>query len=226
VFNFILLLLHIISIGSLILIALRFGKQALIALLAMIMVAMNFFTIKQIDLLGLHVTTCDALSVGYLLGLNLIQEVFGKKSARRVFLICLFVAIAFCLLSMIQLVYIPNRFDDTQSAFTKILLPSARLIFASLLSFVVVLFFDLKLFAYLREKTQGKFFSLRMVLSIFISECLDTFIFTFAGLWGLVHSLFEIAVLSLAIKTITIALFTPFTALSKRHISVFANDEI
>ena len=70
--NFLVLCLHITTICALTILAMRFGKEVMIAWLSMLVVAMNLFVLKQITLFGLCVTSSDALGVGYLLGLNLI----------------------------------------------------------------------------------------------------------------------------------------------------------
>ena len=109
--NSIILVLHVTSVCVLTLFALRFGKELMIAWLSLLAVAMNLFVLKQITLFGLCVTSSDALAVGYLLGLNLIQEFFGGKTARKTVWISLFISASFVLLSQIHLAYTPNHYD-------------------------------------------------------------------------------------------------------------------
>jgi uncharacterized integral membrane protein (TIGR00697 family) len=115
--NSVILALHVAIVCGLSLFALRFGKELLISWLSLLAVAMNLFVLKQITLFGLSVTSSDALGVGYLLGLNLIQEFFGRKTARQTVWISLFIASGFVLLSQIHLAYAPNRYDLAQSHF-------------------------------------------------------------------------------------------------------------
>jgi len=214
--NSIILCLHISTICGLTLFALRCGKEAMVAWLCLLAVAMNLFVLKQITLFGLSVTSSDALAVGYLLGLNLIQEFFGRRFARKSIFISLFISCSFVFLSQIHLFYLPNQFDLTHSHFISLFRPMPRLILASLISFVIVQLFDLAFFSFLREKTAGKYLTARVTVALIFSQTLDTILFSYFGLYGLVSSVIHVICLSLAIKGIIIFLSAPFVALSRK----------
>lgn len=222
--NPLILCLQVATISGIVLIALRLGKESLTAWLAILVVAMNLFVLKQITLFGLHVTSSDALAVGYLLGLNLIQEFFGRKLARNVIWLSFFASSGFVILSQMMLAYTPNAFDTAQPHFLFIFSPAPRLMVASLASFLLVQLVDLAFFQYLSEKTQGKYLTLRTASALILSQTLDTLIFSFLGLYGLVASLTHVIVMSLAIKGIVILMTAPFIALSKKiakkHVSI------
>lgn len=221
--NSFVLCLHVAIICSLTLCALRLGREAMVGWLCLLAVAMNLFVLKQINLFGLSVTSSDALGVGYLLGLNLIQEYFGREQARKTVWISLFVACAFLVLSQIHLLYLPNRFDQAQPHFVFLLSPMLRILAASLFSFLVVQLVDLRFFAHLRARTGGKYLAARTTATLLLSQTLDTLLFSFLGLYGTVGSVADIILLSLAVKAIVICLSAPFVTLSKRvapHVQV------
>jgi uncharacterized integral membrane protein (TIGR00697 family) len=91
-----------------------------------------------------------------------------------------------------------------------------RLIFASLFSFLAVQLIDLSFFGFLREKTSGKYLTGRITLALILSQTLDTLLFSFLGLYGIVAHISHIILFSLAIKGVVILLSTPFIYLSKR----------
>lgn len=188
----------------------------MIAWLTLLAVTMNLFILKQITLFGLNVTSTDALAVGYLLGLNLIQEFFGKESARQTTWISLFLSSAFVLLSQIHLAYTPNAHDLAHPHFAFLLAFIPRIIIASLFSFVVTQLFDLSFFGFLREKTAGKCLTRRTALALILSQTMDTLLFSFLGLTGVLADIGHVILLSLAIKGFAICLSTPFVYLSKR----------
>lgn len=221
--NHIILFLHVTTICVLTLAALRFGKEMMIAWLSLLVVAMNLFLLKQVTLFGLHVTSSDALGVGYLLGLNLIQEFFGKKEALKSVWISLFIACGFLLLSSIHLAYLPNNYDTTHVHFQSLLQPMPRIICASLFSFLVIQFIDLSFFGFLKVHFQGRFLTMRTTIALLLSQTIDTFLFSYLGLYGLVASVPHIICLSLAIKGIVILFSTPFIIFSKKvvdHVKV------
>ncbi len=205
-------------IGGCLLFALRLGKEALSAFLALLVVLMNLFVTKQIDLFTLSVTASDSITVGYLLGLNLFQESFGRSETKKCIFLSFFIASVFCLLSFVHLIYTPNAFDYTHESFKVLLLPGFRIFSASLFTFFIVQFFDLRLFAFFRRKTEGKYLPLRIALSLILSELIDTALFTTLGLLGSVHSPLQVALLSFLIKLGSILLFIPFSMIAKKMI--------
>lgn len=217
--NPVVLCLHVTTISGLTLFALRFGKEFLIAWLCLLAVAMNLFVFKQVTLFGLSVTSSDALAVGYLLGLNLIQEFFGHPLARKCVWISLFISSGFVLLTQIHLLYTPNPYDLSQPHFLFLFKPMPRIILASLFSFVVVQLADIAFFGFLRKKTSGKFLTGRTVLALIVSQALDTVLFSYLGLYGLVASVGDVICLSLIVKAVVIVLSTPFVSLSKKVVS-------
>lgn len=216
ILNPLILCLQVATISSMALIALRLGKESLIAWLSILAVAMNLFVLKQITLFGLNVTASDALAVGYLLGLNLIQEFFGRSLARKTVWVSFFASCGFTILSQMILNYAPNSFDLAHTHFLFIFSPAPRLMLASLASFLIVQLVDLAFFQFLRLKTHGKYLTLRTTAALILSQMLDTLLFSFLGLYGLVASVAHVIIMSLAIKGIIILLSAPFISLSKR----------
>ncbi len=181
--------------------------------LVLLSIAMNLFVLKQVTILGLKVTASEALVVGYLLTLNLIQEYYGQKFVRYIVKLVFLSMLAFVLLSRLHLLYQggPNH---------EIFSPLPRLFLASLASFFTVQLFDIWFFAKLRDKCSGKLLTVRTTISLLLSQTLDTILFTFLGLWGLVGSPFHVIAFSLLIKSVIILFNAPFVALSRKVVHV------
>ena len=212
-FNFSLLLLYITTVSLISIYMLRLGKEAACMWLGLLAIVMNLFVLKQITILGLHVTASEALVVGYLLTLNLIQEYYGQKFARQAVKLTFLIMLAFVLLSRLHLLYQggPNH---------EIFSPLPRLYLASLVSFFTVQLFDISLFAYLRRKCSGKLLTMRTTISLLLSQTLDTVLFTFLGLWGIIDNPLHVICFSLVIKSVIILFNAPFVALSKKVVHV------
>lgn len=204
-FIFFLETLAIISFSFL---ALKLGKEALITWITLQAIVANLFIIKQIDLFGLQVTASDAFAIGSLLSLNFLQEYFGQQIAKKATWICFSCLIFFAMISQLHLLFKPSVADSTHEAFLTILSPSLRLFTASMAVFFVVQQIDIRVFSFLKERFKTTSLVLRAPLSLLVSQTLDTFLFSFVGLYGLVSSLFDIIVMSLIIKWIVISCFT------------------
>lgn len=214
--NILILVLHSSLLSLFSLAALRAGKETLRMWLILLAIGMNLFVLKQITLFGLHVTCSDTLAVGYLLGLNLIQEFFGREEALKTIWITCLATVAFLFLSCMTLLYQPSLYDRSHPLFIQLFLPQLRLVTASLVTFLLVQVCDLRLFAHLRACTQGRFLALRTTCSLLCSQTLDTVLFSFLGLYGMVPSVCHIILFSLLVKWIVIMLSIPYVAFSRR----------
>ncbi len=196
--------------------ALRLGKTALTAWVALQAVLANLFVIKQIEFCGFHVTCSDVFAIGSMLGLNLLREYFGKDAAKHALWICFFTMLFFVAMTQIHLFYHPSPFDTSQAAFETVLSSSPRLLISSLIVFFLVQQIDLRLFGYLKTRFQKLSLVARNACSISITQFLDTLLFSIFGLWGLVAHLFDIILISFLIKLVAIALMAPLIHFSKR----------
>lgn len=215
--NEILFFIHAFAVMGFVLAALKMGKGTLTALVALQAVLANLFVIKQICFFGFHVTCSDVYAVGSIFGLNLLREYFGKEAAKSALWTCFFAMGFFALMAQAHLFYAPSIHDTTHAAFETILSSSPRLLIASLLVFLFVQQIDLKLFGHLKEKLRAPL-SVRNALSVSATQFLDTILFSFLGLWGLVANLADIVLISFLIKLCVIALMSPAIHFSKRFL--------
>lgn len=195
--------------------SLKFGKEALVAWVAIQALIANLFVLKQVTLFGFDVTSSDAFAIGSLLGLNFLQEYFSKEDASKATQICAVFMIFFVLVSKIHLFFEPNIHDFSHPAFELLLSPTTRLLFASMSVFLIVQQFDIRFFAYLKKSFPGWNFAARTSLVLIVSQTLDTVLFSLAGLYGIVNSVVDIIIFSLAIKLIVIFCITPFLRWAK-----------
>lgn len=216
--NELILFLQLLLIITFALLATRWGKEALCALVVVQVLLANLFVLKQIDLFSFHVTSSDAFAIGSMIALNLLQEYYGKESAKKAIKLSFAFMVFFAMVSQVHLFYQPSVLDTAHPAYAQLLAPAPRLLLASLLTFFIVQQFDTRLFSTLKEKfTKVPFWS-RNFLSIALSQLLDTALFTLLGLYGLIGSLFDIFIVSFALKCLIALSLTPIATLSKKFI--------
>lgn len=188
--------------------ALKLGQSALVAWVAIQALIANLFVLKQITLFGFDVTASDAYAIGSLLGLNFLQEFFGRKEANKATWICFFFMFFFTLIAQLHLFFEPSLHDVTQSAFLTLLSPSPRLLMASMGVFFLVQQFDVRFFDFLKKTFPHASFALRTTIALVISQFLDTLLFSFVGLYGIVISVVDIIIISYFVKLAVIFCFT------------------
>ncbi len=216
--NEIIFFTHIFFIIAFLFGALKIGKEALSAYVILQAIIANLFVVKQITLFQKEVTCSDVYMVGSILGMNLLQEYFGKDTAKKTMWITFYCMIFFSLTSYIHLGYIPSKHDTTHQAFFSILSQAPRIFLASVATFFLVQKFDILFFGILKKMAQDRYLTLRIVVSLVLSQLLDTALFSFLGLYGIASSMFDIIVLSFSIKLIVIFTLAPFVKLSKRFV--------
>lgn len=217
-YNELLLFIHTIVISIFALLALSIGSQALIAFVCFTAILANLFVVKQITLFGMNATCADAFIVGSVLGLNLLQEHFGKEITRKTIWISFFLLVFYTIVCQIHLLYQPSIYDAMQSHYEAILCIMPRLAIASIITYLIAQLFDTWLYGKLKELFNGRFLIARNMCSISLSQLLDTILFSFLGLYGIAYNIWHIIIISYAIKLTAIAISMPFVGLSKRMI--------
>ena len=214
--NELLFIIQILCVTTFTLGALRLGKEALIALISLEAVLANLFVLKQISCFGLNITGTDVFAIGCILGLNLLQEYFGKESTKKASWICFFLLGFFALMAKLHLFYDPSPVDSTHSSYVSILSSAPRLVFTSLIVFFLVQRFDITFYGWLKTRFNKVPLMIRGSLSLIFSQLLDTTLFSYLGLYGLVDNLSHIILFSFVIKLLIVFSMSPFLTLSKR----------
>jgi queuosine precursor transporter len=203
--NEIIFFIHIIIIIVFANGALKLGREALTAWVALQAILANLFVIKQMVLFGFNVTCSDVFAIGSIFGLNLLQEHFGQNTARRAAKICFYFMLFFALMSQVHLLYEPSLHDISHPSFVTILSPAPRLLLASLATFFLVQQIDLRFFAFLKNRFTKMPLMARNGISLTLSQFLDTVLFSFFGLFGEVANILDIIFVSFALKLLIVA---------------------
>ncbi len=214
--NELLFFIQVITVFAFGMVALRLGKTALVAWISLQAVLANLFVLKQMTFFGFYVTCSDVFVIGSILGVNLLREYFGKQAAVKALWACFFSMAFFVVMAQLHLMYQPSPFDTTQAAYQILLFPAPRLLLASIAVFFFVQQIDLHLFGYLKEKLTNLPLPGRNALSLALSQFLDTVLFSYLGLYGLVSSLWDIIAISFLVKLVIIGCSTSLIAFSKR----------
>jgi uncharacterized integral membrane protein (TIGR00697 family) len=214
--NELIFLFHVIIISSCAVGSLKLGKEALVAFITILSILSNLFITKQIILFGLNAVATDAFAVGTILGLQLLQEYYGREITKRAIAISFFLLLFYTLISWIHLSYAPSPVDTAQCHFVAILRYMPRITLASLTSYFASQLLDYQLYGLLKQAFAGRYLLLRTYISLITVQLFDTILFSFLGLYGIIANIGNIIMISFAIKMVVIFISTPFVALSKK----------
>lgn len=193
----------------------KYGKEALIAWIALQSVLANIFVLKQINLVGLNATASEVFAIGSIIGLNFLQTQYGVKAARQAVWIAFMCMFFFCVMSQVHLLYIPSDPLDTRHhAYSQLLSSAPRILFASLSVYFFIQHLTVALFSYCKKRFARMPLSVIVLSCLLITQFLDTFLFGFLGLYGLVDKIDEVILISFGIKMLVIFISVPFVELS------------
>jgi len=218
--NELIFILHTSIISLCALGALTLGQNALVAFVCLQCLLANLFVIKQTTLFGLNATCADAFTVGATIGLNLLQEYFNKDIAKKTIWINFFLLVFYAIISQIHLLYTPAQMDTMHEHFVPLLTFMPRIVIASFIVYFISQMADYYLYGILKKKFQHKYIIMRNYLSIAICQLLDTVLFSVFGLYGIIHNITEVIIISYLIKLVSIIIATPFVGLSRKIFNI------
>ena len=206
------------------LIAFRFGKTYVFLLIGLYSVLMNIFVTKQFDLFGFAITGGNALYGAVFLLTDILSEHYGKKEAYKAVRIGFFAMLMFVIATQVLLAFGPNEMDFAHESLATLFSVTPRILFGSLLAYAIAQSFDVWCFDVIKKLTKNKYLFLRNNASTWISQFIDTVIFTAVGLTAFsflpfdgiipVEIFWEVTFATYIIKIIVAALDTPFLYLS------------
>jgi len=220
-FNELIFLLHAALIGLAALGALAFGRAALVAFVCIQCILANLFVLKQTTLFGFNATCADAFTIGATIGLNLLQEYYGKAITRKTIAINFFFLAFYAIMTQIHLWYAPSAFDTTQSSFLALLGFMPRIVIASFTVYLIAQLVDYYLYGWLKKVWTSRLLVVRNYASISVSQLVDTVLFSFLGLYGIIDNIWEIILISYSVKLGAIFVATPFLVASRRIFEKF-----
>jgi uncharacterized integral membrane protein (TIGR00697 family) len=210
---------HVLLVTLFVLLSVRLGKSGLTVAIVLQVILANLFVVKQTNLFGLSVTCSDVFAVGGILGLNLLQEYFGKESANQVVKISFVYMIFFLAMAQMHLWYVPALEDTAHGSFSQILSATPRIVIASLITYFLVQKLDIALFSRLKTLFNGGNLPVRVLISLLLTQFVDTVLFSFLGLFGLVAHIFDVIVMSFCIKSLVIITSAPLISFSRKWTS-------
>jgi len=195
--------------------AIYLGKEAVVAYIAGCFGLANLFVTKQVMLFGFEVTASDAYAIGGMLSISVMQELWGRQAAMKaIFASFLLLSLA-SIVSIVHVAYIPSVNDSMHVHFEALLSPAPRLAVASFVTFYISSHLEVILFQKLSTWAWMPF-AFRAAMSTSLVMLVDTILFSFFGLYGLVADLFDIIIISYLLKLATIALIAPFLSLANK----------
>jgi uncharacterized integral membrane protein (TIGR00697 family) len=196
-----------------------FGRLGIFVWIVLATILANIQVTKLIFLFGLEANLGNIMYGTIFLGTDVLNEIYGKKQAKKAVFIGFAVMIITVIIMTIAINFNPHPEDWAQDSLVTIFGFMPRILLASLTAFIVSQFIDVYAFDKIRQKLpENKFLWIRNNVSTIISQAIDTSIFVPIAFYGVVSNeiLLGLMLSTYAIKVIVALLDTPFIYLTKK----------
>lgn len=196
-----------------------FGKLGVFVWIVIATILANIQVTKMIYLFGIDATLGNILYGTIFLGTDVLNEIFGKKEAKKAVFIGFMVMIIMVISMTLSLEFIPHPEDFAQDSLVVIFGYLPRLLLASLSAFIVSQLIDVYVFDQIKTKLpSNKHLWIRNNVSTILSQLVDSLIFVPIAFYGTVsfETLIGLILSTYLIKVIVALLDTPFIYLIKK----------
>lgn len=203
---------------SILLIYKLFGKTGLYAWVAVAMIICNIQVLKTVVLFGMIGTIGNVLYGTTFLVTDILNEIYGKKEARKAVWIGFVTTIAVMVIMQISLKFIPHESDFAQGALQTIFGIFPRVVLGSLTAYVLSQLHDIWAYQVWRKKfPKDSQIWIRNNASTMVSQAIDTVVFCLIAFWGVFPKdiFMSILVTTYIFKFVVAISDTPFIYIAK-----------
>ena len=201
-----------------------FGKSGLFAFNAIITILANIEVLILVKAFGLEQTLGNVLFASTFLMTDILSENEGKEVAKKAVSFGIFASVCMVVISQSWFLYTPSENDWATPALKEIFSVTPRLLFASLLGYIVSQRLDVFLYHKIWEKTtqktgdKSKFLWLRNNAATLLAQIVNTLLFNIVAFYGVydTKTLLSIILSSYLIYVVTSLLDTPFLYLGRK----------
>ena len=214
--NELIFLLMILFVLFCTLFAFRMGKYWLYGFIAFNIILANIFVTKQFVIFGITATGGNITYGSIFLATDLLCEHYSKRDGRRAVFLGFFAAIFYLITSQFIILLKPAEFDMVHSSMQTIFSFAPRIVLASLIAYLISQMHDIWFFHFLKEKTKGKMLWFRNNVSTWVSQLIDSIIFSMIAFLGIfpINIVLQIIISTYLLKVLVAAIDTPFIYLS------------
>lgn len=181
------------------------------ALVASVLIT-NVIGTKVMTLFGLNFTAGVIPYAIVFLGTDILGEIWGKRAAYFFVYVGFFANLLLILFVHLAIISPPASFWANQDAYVQTLSPVWRIVFASMLAYLISQLHDVWAFDFWRKRTKGKKLWLRNNVSTITSQLIDTIVFIIAAFGAIMtpSQIFTVIVGQVIVKWILALVDTPF----------------
>jgi uncharacterized integral membrane protein (TIGR00697 family) len=194
------------------------GKMGLYIWVPISVILANIQVTKNVMLFGLEATLGNIVYATGFLATDILTEFYGKRESAKAVAIGFFSLLAMTIIMQVALLFEPASSDIANPSLSLIFGLMPRIALGSLIAYVISNLHDIWAFDFWKRKKPGRnTLWLRNNLSTFVSQLIDTLVFTLIAFLGVYPSsvLIQIMISTYVLKWVVAMLDTPFMYLAR-----------
>lgn len=190
-----------------------FGKQGLIAWIAIGTIIANIQVIKTVDIFTISATLGNVMFASIYLATDILNEIYGRKIAKRAVWLGFSSTLVMIIVMQLSLHFTPSPVDTTQGALDTIFNLVPRIALGSVIAYIIGQHLDVLLFSLIKKVfSSDSTFIIRAYGSTIICNIIDTALFVAIAFLGTMpnEAVFEIFITTYLLKIISTIFNVPF----------------
>ena len=195
-----------------------FGKQGLIAWVAIGTIIANIQVIKTVDIFGISATLGNVMFASIDLATDILNDIYGRKVAKRAVWLGFSSTLVMIIVMQMSLHFIPAPEDISQKALSTIFDLVPRIALGSIIAYIIGQHVDVFIFSMIKKVFQSdKTFIIRAYGSTVLSSIIDTALFVTIAFIGTLPAsvVFEIFITTYVLKLVSTIFNVPFGYIAK-----------
>lgn len=195
-----------------------FGKQGLIAWVAIGTIIANIQVIKTVDIFGISATLGNVMFASIYLATDILNDIYGRKVAKRAVWLGFSSTLVMIIVMQMSLHFIPAPEDVSQKALSTIFDLVPRIALGSIIAYIIGQHVDVFIFSMIKKVFQSdKTFFIRAYGSTVLSSIIDTALFVTIAFIGTLPAsvVFEIFITTYVLKLVSTIFNVPFGYIAK-----------
>lgn len=195
-----------------------FGKQGLLAWLAIGTIIANIQVIKTVEIFGISATLGNVMFASIYLATDILNDIYGRKVAKRAVWLGFSSTLVMIIIMQMSLHFIPAPEDTAQNAFHAIFDVVPRIALGSIVAYIIGQHVDVFIFSLIKKLfSSDKTFIIRAYGSTIISSIIDTALFVSIAFIGSLPGMavFEIFITTYVLKLVSTIFNVPFGYIAK-----------
>ena len=188
-----------------------FGKQGLIAWVAIGTIIANIQVIKAVHIFGITATLGNVMFASIYLATDILNDIYGRKVAKRA------VWLGFSS-TLVMIIVIPAPVDNAQNSLKMIFDLVPRIAIGSIIAYIIGQHIDVFIFSMIKKIfSSDKTFIIRAYGSTILSSIIDTGLFVSIAFIGTMPgtAVFEIFITTYLLKLVSTIFNVPFGYIAK-----------